>query len=76
MGYRWLENYHSDSKVIETAPNVFSVGLKDASGRDYPLFGVSSEAVRRAIDKGSQQQKKLEELLIKMNTAKGGRANV
>ena len=76
MGYRWLENYHSNSEVIETAPNVYSVALKDSSGRAYPLFGVSSLAVERALERGEAQQKKLTELLEKMRQAKGGRANV
>lgn len=70
MGYRWLENYHSDSKVIEATPGVFTIGLKGEAGRDYPLFGVSIESVVKALERGQVQQTKLKELLEKMQRSR------
>lgn len=73
MSYRWLDCYYSDSEVIETAPGVFKIMLKNPKNagdgylKKYPMFGISKDHVSDAIAKSEEKLRKLREISNKMN---------
>lgn len=69
MRYRWLDNYHSDSRVTETSPGVYKVLVKDPSdsSREIPVFGVSLSSVEQSIAAHEDKLHKLKDVREKMN---------
>lgn len=76
MSYKWLDNYHTDSTVEQTASGVFKVMLQRDPNlplhphNSFPVFGVSKKSIERAIPLYEAKVAKLKDVLSKMNDTK------